>query len=579
MLLRSVLPFPLLLLLSGVWADGQHTFRPGDLVNQRNKRYTLRVVIGAKRTVNVSLDTGSTDMWLMPPGGTPPFKGLGVQHNISYNDGGDVVGGTVGLMDMVIAGYVVPEQAFLNLTRNDGSEVCSTDACSGVIGLGFDSPKWGVMHSVNAAGLDGTKLARSPMQRIFDDHPDTKRFFAISFSRWGEVAPSQAKSKSNDDSFTVGTHDPRYNQATIDKLPKNEVYPPSELNWRILGNGMVVNGEPIRYLANNKDVPEGKQMVSVDDTGTTNMLFRPEVRDAIFRQIPGAALVRNAKMLYNTHWSADRDVWVVPCGVPINFTVGFGTEQYPIHPQDMVDMYDLPIKGPDGKRYPVCVGTIGNGGVLSNGTNDAMYGDAFLRNVYSVFSFGERTDPAKPYIQFLSQTDPESAAADYVTLRKFQLGNMPTELSPVDLIRLVEGREADMVGPGHPGLPNIPGGGPSGSSSGSGDGTGNCGITATKLQGALADGAVPDGATGGMYSWMDEHGPAILGLLAANLLLLLILLAFGILACARRSGVRSSSSPSVRYQFLRRSKSKYGGDGEDDSFDVSEEKRYDEGGK
>jgi hypothetical protein len=40
--------------------------------------------------------------------------------------------------------------------------------------------------------------------------------------------------------------------------------------------------------------------------------------------------------------------------------------------------------GPDGVKYTICVGAITNGGTITSGKTDALYGDSFLRNVYTV---------------------------------------------------------------------------------------------------------------------------------------------------------------------------------------------------
>lgn len=57
-------------------------------------------------------------------------------------------------------------------------------------------------------------------------------------------------------------------------------------------------------------------------------------------------------------------------------------QPYPIHPLDLTDMKTK--VGADGVTYTVCVGSITNGGSMSSGTTDAMFGDSFLRNVYTM---------------------------------------------------------------------------------------------------------------------------------------------------------------------------------------------------
>jgi hypothetical protein len=42
--------------------------------------------------------------------------------------------------------------------------------------------------------------------------------------------------------------------------------------------------------------------------------------------------------------------------------------------------------GPDGVNYTYCVGSITSGGTITTGSTDALYGDSFLRNVYTVYA-------------------------------------------------------------------------------------------------------------------------------------------------------------------------------------------------
>ncbi|KAJ7103868.1 hypothetical protein C8R44DRAFT_808284 [Mycena epipterygia] len=109
--------------------------------------------------------------------------------------------------------------------------------------------------------------------------------------------------------------------------------------------------------------------------------MRPEIRDRIYSAVPGAVLAKNSS-LPNTHCSSDRDIWVVPCNTSVSFSAIFGGQPYPIHPLDLTDMYTK--TSPGGVTYTVCVGSIINGGSITAGTTHSLYGDSFLRNVYTV---------------------------------------------------------------------------------------------------------------------------------------------------------------------------------------------------
>jgi hypothetical protein len=54
--------------------------------------------------------------------------------------------------------------------------------------------------------------------------------------------------------------------------------------------------------------------------------------------------------------------------------------------------------GPDGTTYKYCVGSITNGGTITTGGTDALYGDSFLRNVYTVYAFSSHLSARKAVI-------------------------------------------------------------------------------------------------------------------------------------------------------------------------------------
>ncbi|KAJ7684330.1 hypothetical protein DFH06DRAFT_1288673 [Mycena polygramma] len=89
-----------------------------NIVNNYNDRYTVNLTV-AGTSVNVMLDTGSTDMWVAPIGGiSGSFKNTGASAEIAYGDGSNFVNGTVGLGLVEIAGFSIPEQAFINVTNH-----------------------------------------------------------------------------------------------------------------------------------------------------------------------------------------------------------------------------------------------------------------------------------------------------------------------------------------------------------------------------------------------------------------------------------------------------------------------------
>ncbi|KAJ7110253.1 aspartic peptidase domain-containing protein [Mycena crocata] len=517
-MLRSAATFFSLLLLfsngfANISAASQHhhgrpspmdTMSDDDIINKMNDRYTVNLTVG-DTTVNVILDTGSTDLWLDPPAGISVFESTGVAAKLAFGDGSTFVKGTIGLGAVEMAGFSIPAQAFLNVTENIGFEFeCTNGGTCGLVGLGFDDPQDAVIPgTLTAAGINGTVVGKSVLSSIFAHNPHLKPFFALSLSRLGDTEDSA------DASLNIGELDPQY--ADVQEAPWLPQFPVDSGAWSILSEGISVNGVPIPWPSNTNTTPDGQNVV-VLDSGTTNILLPSEIRDAIYSVVPGAVLAKNST-IGNPKFSTDTDVWVVPCGTVIKMKTQFGGQTFPIHPLDMTDL--VVRAGPDGQNYTICIGPITNGGSITSGFFDALYGDTFLRNVYAVFNFGEQT--TTPHIQLLSQTD-EGAAADFARVRAKSLLQSPPELAPADIIRLFDSTPESSIASGN------------------------------KLSSNLAD-TDTDGASRSTDSQITKYAPIVIGLLGANLLILVILALLGVVSLVRNG--RHTGAPSSRYVPVR----------------------------
>jgi hypothetical protein len=183
------------------------------------------------------------------------------------------------------------------------------------VGLGFDSPTAGIEKTLSDAGLDGPGLGKSVLSSIFDANPDKGRFFGISLSRLGDVRDSAEAS------LAISEYPAQH--SAVQWETRRPVFPATAKSWHILADGVSVNGIAIPWTANDKPTPApvGQKVVSLD-TGTTNFLMRPDIRDSIYSTIPGAVLAKNSS-IGNVQWSADRDVWVVPCNASIRLSAIF----------------------------------------------------------------------------------------------------------------------------------------------------------------------------------------------------------------------------------------------------------------
>ncbi|KAJ7609214.1 aspartic peptidase domain-containing protein [Mycena polygramma] len=480
--LSSALFLPLsaqVLVLAAGQQMPRYTMDPdNDLGNMGNNRYTVNLTI-AGTVVNAFIDTGSTDLWVDPPAEIGAFHSTGVAAKLDFGDGSTFVNGTVGLAEVEIAGAKVPAQAFVNVTQNP-----SFQGEFGLVGLSFDGVAK-IPGALAAAHVNGAAVVgKSFLSSVFDQNPEMGRFFGLSLSRLYDPADSA------DASLDIAQLDERY--TAVQNSPVLPQFPANNSQWSVLTDGIQVNGVPIPWPANTKTTPAGQNSVLLD-SGTTNFLLPAAIRDAIYSAVPGAVLAQNSS-IPNPHFSADRDVWIVPCQTVIQMSTSFGGQSIPIHPLDLTDM--TVVAGPDDKEHTICVGSITNGGTITTGPGsfDGLFGDSFLRNAYTLFSFGNDTTP--PHVQLLSVT-PNDAATDFLQTRATALSTAPPELSPAAIIALFDGASALSAD----------------------------GRVSTNL--AAAD------AASTTDSQVSKYAPVIIGLLGANLILLVLLAILGVVGCLR----------------------------------------------
>ncbi|KAJ7161818.1 aspartic peptidase domain-containing protein [Mycena crocata] len=494
-----------------------------NIVNNYNDRYTVNLTV-AGTSVNVLLDTGSTDMYVEPVGGLSGlFNDTGAVATLKYGDGTNFVNGTVGFAEVKLAGFAISSQAFVNVINSVGEEGDTARGIFGLIGLGFHGSGDPIPSALTQKGYNGTEVGKDPLSRIYEQNPDKGRFFALSLSRVGDI------NESADASLLIGEYDDKY--AAVQDAPTLPQYPPGSGAWAVLTEGVSVGGISIPLPSYSNDTPTGQNIVLLD-SGTSNFAMRPEasrpysfhlIRDAIYSTVPGAVLAKDSS-IPNTKASDDEDVWVIPCGTAVNLTTKFAGQEFPIHPLDLTDTAFL--VGPDGKNYTVCTGSITNGASALGYGRDVIYGDSFLRNVYSVFSFGN--DTTVPHVQLLSQTDATDAAVDFAHFRAELLQHAPPELSPRDIVNLFDG-------PADPSLSPT-------------DADSTLDSTTPTEAGKASVNLADNGSFSSTYSAVSKYGPIVIGLLGANLLILLLLVALGIMSLIR-GGRRSGSTRVVNPKY------------------------------
>ncbi|KAF7352792.1 Acid protease [Mycena venus] len=112
-------------------------------------------------------------------------------------------------------------------------------------------------------------------------------------------------------------------------------------------------------------------------------------------------------------YNASLGQWTVPCSAEVDIALQFGGQVYPIHPLDMTptDLGDASI----------CVGSfVPQTLAVGSGEFDWLVGDNVLRSMYSVYDFGDFDSNNKmgnPYVKLLSLVDPNEASKDFHNVR------------------------------------------------------------------------------------------------------------------------------------------------------------------
>ena len=220
-------------------------------------------------------------------------------------------------------------------------------------------------------------------------------------------------------------------------------------------------------------------------------------------------------------------------------------QEFPFHPLDLSILTDT-IQLPDGSEAVACVSSFKGVDNWAPDDFDISLGDTFLRNVYAAyvhlacfglvpkthaifnsFDFGDTTTggTGSPYMQLLNEIDPVKAAAQVKTIRGETMASMPPEIAPADLLELLGGSN-ESPGPSTIASPTKPAGAAAESS------TSKSSVDAS-IGGAHVSVNIDDE--------VKRYGLIAIGLLAANLLIGLVLVGFGIMSCIRRGSARKNS--------------------------------------
>lgn len=369
--------------------------------NTHNAQYISNITLGGVE-VPVLLDTGSSDLWVHFIGDQPQAQELGTTVNLRYAVGR--ASGHVHTAEFKIDDYTLADQVFLKVTDTSTfSSDIHAQGYSGLIGLG---PNAG---SVILEEMDDVDSANTALERLFQQFDHKADFITFLLDRKGDPSPD----------FTGQMTISEYIQGFegITKQPKMEIHEvhrllDSDQHWQILTDkdSAVIgpDGKVVKVKSIVPRAPKGR-LVSVVDTGFTFTQVPRELSDAIYGRVRGAI------------YDAKNEWWTVPCGQELNISFNFGGINYPIHPLDTVND-NFGIRDANGEK--ICIGTFQpiTSAFSMLGNYDMILGMNFLRNTYTLLSFGNWVDTAPkgtpdPYVQMISVTKADEMHADFVKVR------------------------------------------------------------------------------------------------------------------------------------------------------------------
>ncbi|TFK24925.1 acid protease [Coprinopsis marcescibilis] len=399
-----------------------HQRSPGlALHNFQDINYHANIDLGGQ-SFTVLIDTGSADLWVAGNVANSTDTGQRAQGRYAQKN----VEGPVKTADLHFGDYRVPDQAFLQVQPDD-----SHLENFGTLGLGPSSGS--SFHNLL------TPPAADPvLYRLFHQNITAPNYFTILLGR--EKDPTDRFTGTLTVGEIIGQYrsilaQPRLN---ITKLP-DDVDGDQHLQVLLDEEGIIgPDGEPIPLLSEVRHSGSPARPTVVFDSGFSLPQVPRSVADAIYGKFAGAQYVSI---------NGIGSVWILPCRHEVNVSFRFGGRVYPIHPLDMTMCVGLLVvlvgcllmvsyRQPEdlglgmlsnntirGER--ACIGTF-QPFTFERGSQpsfDMVLGMAFMRNVYTLFDYGDFVPDSvedlreEPYVQLLSLTDPVEAHTDFVTVR------------------------------------------------------------------------------------------------------------------------------------------------------------------
>ncbi|CAE6495099.1 unnamed protein product [Rhizoctonia solani] len=486
-----------------------------------NIMYTAEVKVGGT-SYTLQLDTGSSDLWFAPVQNynktfASAKKYENLQVNLTYGTGW--AAGAVAQMDVQFAGFSITNQSFLyieELSQWDIDFEQQYPLYQGIAGLSFDT-----LSQINKVVLNNSRetWGRSLMSNIFLTDPSTPNHIAFFLDRTGDL--------NNTDTgyFDIGTYAPGYER--VANQPKFDVFTGFEsedLQWNVLVHGISINDKKQilkTTVVADKDVgltnvPPKGTISALMDTGTSAAEIPEQAFHELYKAM-GGVLVKGAS------------VYVVPCLAQANVEFTIGNVTVSVHPLDLTDV-QVDDFG-TGQNLTFCTSVYGPAS-YEGADNDIILGDAFLRNVYAVYNYGDfvKTESglntSSPFIQVLPLTNFTAASEEFKVARAKALAGLPPQLD----VKTVNDPTPKPV-----------------KSTGSKNGTSGTNSSTALSAMALGNGWFNTSESDSLKT-LASLAPVALGLLGASVGLLVILIAvvgYGLLQLRKQGSTRTAAYVSV----------------------------------
>ncbi|KAG8758550.1 hypothetical protein FRC11_003468 [Ceratobasidium sp. 423] len=344
------------------------------LTNRENNIYTTTVQVKGKDVV-LQVDTGSSDTWMYPTASTKDlyadaFVYQNLPLTLSYGKG--QVAGYVSQMTMSFAGYTVQNQSLLLIEQEKDMSLIEANLTNGLLGLGFDT-----LSSIANTVAQKTQQnwGRTLLSNIFISDPTTPNHIAFRLDRHDDGNNTDVGA------FDVGTFAAGFEAVNnTAQIPIFSSSAQQNIYWNILVDGVTLNGkaQTLKSTVNGgtQTPPAGKVSV-VLDTGYSLPQLSPELAHAIYSSMGGVMVEDGTNTTY-----------AVPCMAEAQLMFSIGGHNIPIHPLDLTQVQT--VSTTKGSNYTMCINAYqpfsSNAG---GGEVDYILGDAFLRNVYSVYDYGD----------------------------------------------------------------------------------------------------------------------------------------------------------------------------------------------